>query len=162
LVACVASDPPDVPRDATFGVYQTVVASLAPQNREAARGWLADSTLDIQPLIGESAAWFANEVPSEYRDAMVALLRDTGPQLPLPAALTLPLGVAWRSSMRQSSALETQFALSKIGFSADSSRAVILMFYHCGPLCAGAFFDLYARTALDRWQRTGFLPVVSS
>jgi hypothetical protein len=162
LTACVAADTPSGARDATFGVYQTVVASLTPQNRQAPRGWLADSTLDIRPLIGESADWFAHEVPSDYREAMFALLHDSAPESPLPSELALPPGVEWRSSMSESIALETRFALSRVGFSPDSSRAVLLKSYHCGPLCAGVWFELYARTALNTWQRTGVLPVSSS
>ena len=143
-------------------VYQAAVDSMVPQDPRALHGWLADSTHPLAATMGEHDDWFLGQAPSDYREALRALLADTLPQVPLPRSLELPHEIRWAAATDEADPLDTHFELSKIGFNVDSSRAVLIRSYYCGALCAGIGIELYERIGAASWRRTGIIPVLAS
>ena len=146
----------------SVAIYQVVVDSMVPQGPRASHGWLADSTRLLTSSMKEDAPRFVEQAPPAYQQALHALLADTLPEMPLPRTLDLPRGVSWTGSRTQGDSSDTAFELSKIAFSSDSSHAVLLRSYFCGPLCARVWIELYERYGALSWRRAGVIPVVSS
>ena len=146
----------------TAAIYQVAVDSMMPQGPRASHGWLADSTRLLTSSMKEDAPRFVEQAPPAYQEALHALLADTLPEMALPRTLDLPRGVSWTTSKAQGDSSDTVFELSKIAFSPDSSHAVLVRSYFCGPLCARVWIELYERYGALSWRRSGVIPVVSS
>jgi len=121
------------------------------------------------PVGGDQHIWEArsrDEVPSAYRAALAALLDQRRAAVELPAhLLRLPAGLVWQSwhpDPGARSGRRTMLAVSEVGFSPDSTVAVVYLESDCGIQCAGGRLALMRRGADGSWEVERFVQLWAS